>query len=665
MKKLLEAIKNPESVKVTANERLVLKLVKHVELEINFIIKQSMYLAKKDSEYGADIARTNLVHRMANMVRKRMKGKINGVSRFRQAKLYVDVAQQLYWLDQAKEEPLIAESKSWGFNDEIKYIVRPRFITMDLENRPKDEELKLPLFRKCRDTLYRPGHKMGKAWDEFSRNLARIDLMITKYSADVLLQLYMRSSDYLDTERKESQSERYIRAKAAAEYIANEVAGKAISLVPNPDSRSRVAKYHYYFSDTKKELDVNHTWLINFYGEAWQTALFEYYDRYELTAEGMEDLRVAMARQWRKSNGHGRTSWKKANTIFAKHRDEILAHCAKDYDHGMYFPRMAKLYKAGIGTMTGFMIEADLSASGIGTAAMCIGSKKMAGAVALDGKATPADAHRSIVDRILSEVVTDEVKTTLFNTQYKLLKKKNTEVTHAQSVDVTAVAWNKLLDSFGVSHDEVTSELVRRVYDEEMPGMLEWIESITSLTEVGVRKGHPVLYFFAPDGVRCATSAFTESRIFQSVSVDKDLKSKTMKFQMRMPIEVENKRIVWKSYEHDGDTIKNKMMGAWANFIQAEDAYGMRFISKKFLAEHNYVPIVKHDGYHVRLGDVKSLTTITYEWRLYQLNDKPIKKYFDSISEFLNIPKIELPDYGMKPSDMKYKDVGEAPFMMT
>jgi len=669
MKKLLEAIKAPDSVTVTARERLVLKMVRHVELDREFIVKQSMYNAVSDSVYGRDIARTNLVHRMANIVRKRMKGKVNGVNRFEQGTLFIDVAQQLYWLDQAEESPLISEYKSYGYDGEIKYNVKPNFIPLDLtlkkNNKEDDEERKLPLFTRCRDTIYRPGHGIGRPWVRFSSDLSDMVLTIGRYSKDVLMKLYTASSDYNDTERKESQVDRYIRAEEAIDYIHDHVCGKPLVFSAVPDSRTRVSKYRIFFADSNEELDVRYTWFINFYGEGWQTALYELYDMYELDEDGMEDLRVAMARQWRKKNGHGRTSWKKANNMFAKHSKEIIEHCLKDFSHGLYYPRMSRLYKNGVGTMTGFLIEADLSASGIGTAAMCVRSKKMAQRTALAGSATPADAHRSIVEKILFSVMNNKEAHELIEKHYKIIKKKNTEVTHAQTIDVTASSWNELLDKLGATHQEVTSELVRKVYDEEMPGMLQWIEAITSITEPGVNKGFPVLYFYAPDGAKCATSAFSESRIFQSRAVDADLKSKTMKFQMRMPIEVHNKRIVWKDYAHDGEIIKNKLMGAWANFIQAEDAYGMRMISRSFKAKHNYVPIVKHDGYHVKLGHVKSLAEDVYEWRVYQFKEQPIKKYFESIADFLNIKRIELPEGDMKLSDLKFKCVGEAPFIMT
>ena len=667
MKDLLNAINNPESVKVTARERLVLKMVKHVMLEKDFIIKQAMYLAISDSVYGQDIARTNLIHRMSSIVRKRMKGKVNGVSRYEQATIFVDVALQLYLLDQAEDTPLIREFKTYGYDGEIKVNVKNTFIAMDLTPKKNiDGEPKLPLIRKCRDTIYRPGHVIGKAWDEFALNLADVTLMIAKYTPELLLKLYMQSSDYNDLSRSESQADRIIRAKAAIKYITEEVCGKPLAFVSVPDSRTRVAKYRIFFADTAEELNVEHVWFINFYGEGWQTALYELYEQYELTEDGIEDLIVAMTRRWVKAGDSQRTSWRKSKQLFKKHNVEILEHCSKDYSDGVYYPRMAKLFKAGVGTMTGFLIEADLSASGIGSAGLNIHSKKICDATALTGSATPSDAHRTVVERVLFSVMDKELALDVIHKYYKIVKKKNTEVTHAQTIDVSAQVWNQLLDDLGLEHEEVTADMLRNIYDEEMPWLLPWIEAITSITQVGVRKGYPVLYFHASDGCKCATSAFAESRVFMSRAVDRQLKSRTIKFQMRMPIEVRNGQIVYDDYaQGDNYKIRNKMMGAWANFIQADDAHGMRFISKNFKADHGYVPIVKHDGYHVKLGHVKSLTEHTHAWRVHQFDHQPVKRAFHEIADFLKIKKIELPEGDMKKSDMYYKHVGEAPFMMT
>ena len=667
MKKLLNAIKNPDAVTVTSRERLVLKMVNHVILEKEFIIKQSMYLALSDNTYGHDIARTNLIHRMASIVRKRMKGKISGVSRYEQGTLLVDVAQQLYWVDQANDSPLIGEYYTYSFNGEIKTNVRPHFVPIDLSPQlRKGAEPQIPLVRKCRDTLYRPGFAIGKAYDVFAKDLSEMTVMIAKYSPDLLLKLYMQSNDYNDLERAESQADRIIRAEAAIDYLTEHVLGKALVFVSVPDSRTRVARYRLFFADSKEELDVRHTWFINFYGEGWQTALYELYEQYELTDDGIEDLIVAMTRQWIKSGNSQRTSWRKSRQIFKKNNVEILKHCANDYSHGVYYPRMAKLFRAGSGVMTGFLIEADLSASGIGSAALNIRSKKMADATALAGSATTRDAHRKVVERVLYSIIDEDMAQQIIHKYYKIIKKRNTEVSHAQTVSVSAQVWNKMLDDMGVDHEELTEEVLRNIYDEEMPGMLAWIEAITSITPAGVAKGHPVLFFHASDGCKCATSAFSESRIFQSRAVDKNLKSRTILFQMRMPIEVVNNRIVYDNYaQGESKKIRNKMMGAWANMIQADDAHGMRFISKNFKAEHGYVPLVKHDGYHVKLGDIKSLTTHTHAWRVHQFENQPIKRAFYEISDFLKLKRIPLPEGTLKRSDMNYAHVGEAPFMMT
>jgi hypothetical protein len=195
-----------------------------------------------------------------------------------------------------------------------------------------------------------------------------------------------------------------------------------------------------------------------------------------------------------------------------------------------------------------------------------------------------------------------------------------------------------------------------------MPCLLPWIKAVTSITKVGVLKGHPVLTWKAPDGVKCSTSAYSKSRKFDARCVDKNGKTRTIALQMDMPIETDGRTII---YEDRYGKIINKMMGAWANFVQADDAWLKREISKRTYFMHGFVPIVKHDGYYTHANNIKKMIDIVYDVRREQFKLRPIKSGFEQVAEFLNIEKIELPDFGMRLSDMRITHQDESPAMMT
>ena len=706
----MAAIKDPDNATLTASEKITLKVVAKLDIYREYIIKQAYYLARLDARYGEDISRTNLTHRMASLLLKKSKGqfKQGSFSYFRKGHVLVSVAHQMLLNDEAEESPLLAtETQFRGMNPHV--VVGCLFIPLDQDRRFRPEdgaEKRKPLFKKTRDTLYKHGHVLGKAYDVFSSDLTDEIVMIGKYSANMLMSLYLNSSDYNDDseKRKETPTLRLARADAAIDYIVNHVCGKPICFAPVPDSRARVAKHRVFFADTYEELDVQHTWFINWFGEAWQTALYEYYNQYEVGEAAMEDMRVALARGYHKSRTSQRLSWQKALNFFKKKEANIVEWGLNEKKHGFYYRRMARIYKAGIGTMTGFMIESDLSASGIGSLAMNMGNLPMAKEVCLAGTLATNDAHRGITEDIMHAVIDDRAEVDkLIHRYYKQFKKLNTELAHGQTAKTTAMRWMQQLakycskdvpicyigttteypvsklclnnaqikasstDNFfkDIAFGEVTEEMISDLYEVRFPGMIEWIAEFNSLATIGVERNIHTLFYHMPDGVKSASPSYTVGRQFKTTAVDFELKSRTIDFQMRMPIEVDAGRIVWSTpYQQK---LTNKLISFFANSTQSEDAYGKRKISKEFKAKYDYVPVVKHDGYHVRLGDSGNLTEVAYDWRAEQLVEKPSVKAYREICTFLGlgVKKLRIKPMGMKLSDLKFSNVKRASFMMT
>ncbi len=650
---------------VTRNEERVLESAYKV-LNYENIIKQAYSEALVWSIDGK-VERTNVIGRMSHIIKGVLNGKVKGYTKYGYAKHLLDVSFQCYQFNIGSDEPLLSEFSEYRANGTPIIYLKSLFDVEAIKR--KDNNEVVPLFTKCKSTSYSNAHTMGINWKLFASHLTQEILTIPTLPKEYLLNLFKNSGEYDNSKEgkeysgKESLVTKILRAQEAIDYIFDEVMDKPLVFSAVPDSRSRVAKYRIFFTDGR-ELDNQYTWFINFFSESWRTNLYEKFHKKELNEDGLETLKVTAARFWYKQTHMKRLSWRKAKNLFKKNSEEILNVCSNDSGHGIYYPRIAKLINAGIGTMTGFMLEADLSASGIGTAAMNIHSKSMAEVTSLCGKATPADAHRDLVERVMRSVIEDEnVIQYWIHKDYKMLKKMNTEITHAQTIKVSADKWtHKLQVEYGIDCPSVTEDILFDVYNDVMPGMLQWIGAITSVTKVGVLKGHSVLSWRAMDGVKCSSSAYTKSRAFSAVAVNKEGKTRRLALVMNMPIELDNKGIV---YDGPEGKHNNKMMGAWANFIQADDAFLKRNISKTCKAEHGFVPIVKHDGYYAHVNDVKPMVEAAYEARLFQFREQPIKHGFEQIANFLNIKAIELPTMNMKESDMKMKTPSEACLMMT
>lgn len=651
--------------KVTHNELRVLESAYKV-LNYENIIKQAYSEALVWSSDGK-VERTNVIGRMSHIIKGVLNGKVKGYTKFGYAKHLLDVAFQCYQFNIDGDTPLLTEHSEYRGDGKIIMYLKPQFDIEAMATR--DNKGVVPLFTKCKPTTYSNAHTMGINWKVFASNLTEEILTIPTLPKKYLLELFMNSGEYDNSEEgkayngKESLSLKIVRAKEAIDYLFNEVMDKPLVFSAVPDSRSRVAKYRVFFTDGR-ELDSQYVWFINFFSESWRTNLYEKYNKKALSEDGLEVLQVTAARFWYKQTHMKRLSWRKAKNMFKKNTAEILTACSLDTHHGVYYPRISKLIKAGVGTMTGFMLEADLSASGVGTAAMNIRSKPIAEVTSLCGKATPADAHRELVEEVMRSVITDEnVIQYWIHKDYKMLKKLNTEITHAQTVAVTASKWTrKLQDEYGLNCSDITEGMLYEIYERIMPGMLQWIGSITSVTKVGVMKGHSVLSWRALDGVKCSSSAYTRARQFSAVAVNKEGKTRRLALHMDMPIELDAKGIV---YEGPEGKYNNKMMGAWANFVQGDDAFLKRYISKLCKAEHGFVPIVKHDGYYAHVNDIKPMIIAAGEARLFQYREQPIKKGFEQVADFLKIKSIELPVLNLKESDMKSANPAEACHMMT
>ncbi len=642
------------------------------------------YLIALESSTTGEVERTNLIGRMMPEVKKSL-GHLKGFNRYGYMKHIADVSFQLYQMDLDSESPHFYELTTYRDDGHKLIYIQPRF-SVDGEQERKNAK-KVKIFAKSRATTYRNAQTAGLNWKLYCSYMVETYVRIVDIPDDLMLTMFKNSEEYLSDSSNESKESKLLRAMEAIEYLRKEVIGNKLALSPVPDARTRVAKYRVFFA-TGEELNHKYTWFINFFSESWRTNLYELWDQKPLDESGLESLKVAAARFYHKKNTAQRLSWRKSLKLFEKNRYQVLKACYADLNHGVYYPRIAKLIEMGVGTMTGFMLEADLSASGIGSAAMNIHSLELAKATALAGSATPADAHRSVVEACLRYMIADEnTIQRIIADNYKVVKKINVELTHAQTVKTTAARWtgfieslrdskykwsdtspvNPMLRSFFVpiSVDgfvPMTADVLTAIYDDLMPGLLPWIKAITSITKVGVMKGHDVLTWRAPDGVRCSTSAFAESRKFTAYAVDKNSKTRSLVLQMDMPIEIGPNGIV---YEGPEGPIRNKMMGAWANLVQADDAWMKREITKICKINHGFVPVVKHDGYYVHPNNIKTMINVVGDVRKRQFELRPIKRAFEQIADFLGISKIELPDFGMKLSDMRWAHQNEAPFMMT
>ena len=201
-----------------------------------------------------------------------------------------------------------------------------------------------------------------------------------------------------------------------------------------------------------------------------------------------------------------------------------------------------------------------------------------------------------------------------------------------------------------------------------MPGLLEWIETVTSITPVGVNRDIPVLFFRAIDGVKCATSAYTKGREFSAHAVTKDAKSRRLALKMDMPIEIDSRGICYEGVNTAGERVIyiNKMMGAWANLIQADDAWMLRAISLLLFEKFGIVPLVKHDGYYIHPNLVGVMIGFTYEVRKEQFIKRPLLKSFNQIASFLDMNvEGDLRDHGMTLADFRCAVPEESPLMMT
>jgi len=640
-------------------------------------VKRAYAEALRDSHDGR-VERTNVCGRMSHSIKNQLSGKIKGLTRFELSRHTLDVAFQCYQMDFNSDTPSCGEIVTYKGDGHKVIYLRARFLPSAYLTDRANGEGDVPVFTRCSSTSYRNGHTMGFGWKQFATNLSSQVFMMYKADTSIYYDMFKATAEYDNSKDdkpysgKESLEMKLKRAKEALVYLEEYVMGKPIVFSAVPDSRSRVAKYRYYFVDGT-QLDPQHTWFINFFSESWRSNMFESYDTIALTKKGLDALKVTAARFHWKSATSRRMSWKKARSYYSKHETLILAHCSKDRGHGLYYPRMATLIKLGVGTETGFLLEADLSASGIGSAAMNIHSKGIAEATALTGKATPADAHRSVVEHVLAimlEGKSASLTDTLIAIDYKNLKKINVEITHAQTVKTTTARWNQKVSELLEGQDfvELTEDDLRAVYDLLMPGLLEWIETITSITMVGVSRDIPVLFFRAPDGVKCATSAYTKGREFSAHAVDKNAKSRRLALKMDMPIEVDAKGVCYEGVDEQGNTVKywNKTMGAWANMIQADDAWMLRAISLRMKEEFGIVPLVKHDGYYIHPNYVNDMIAHTYEVRKEQFIKRPLLRSFEQIASFLEMHvEGDLADHGMTISDFNSACPSESPLMMT
>jgi len=661
--------------KVSKKEYKVLESATLIS-DIPGTVKRAYAEALRDSHDGR-VERTNVCGRMAHSIKKQLSGKVKGLTRFELARHTLDVAFQCYQMDFNSDDASCGEITTYKGDGHKVIYLRARFLpSAYLTDRTNDND-EVPIFTRCASTSYRNGHSMGFGWKQFAKNLSEHVFMMYKADTSIYFDMFKATAEYDNSKDgkeyggKEPLEMKLKRAKAALAYLEESVMGKPIVFSAVPDSRSRVAKYRYYFVDGT-ELDPQHTWFINFFSESWRSNMFESYDTIALNKKGLDALKVTAARFHWKSATSRRLSWKKARSYYSKHETLILAACNKDRSHGLYYPRMATLIKLGVGTETGFLLEADLSASGIGSAAMNIHSKGIAEATALTGKATPADAHREIVENVLTLMLNgrDSLVQTLIGLDYKDLKKINVEITHAQTVRTTTERWNNkvsgLLD--GGEFIELTEDDLRAIYDRIMPGLLEWIETVTSITMVGVTKDIPVLFFRAIDGVKCATSAYTKGREFSAHAVDKNAKSRRLALKMDMPIEIDARGVRYEGVDEQGNPVAywNKTMGAWANLIQADDAWLKRAISLVMVEEFGLAPLVKHDGYYIHPNHVNDMINITYEKRKVQFIERPLLKSFTQIAEFLGMNvEGDLADYGMTINDFNSACPEEAPLMMT
>ena len=682
--------------KVSKKEFIVLEDANTIS-DIPGIVKTAYADALRDSHDGR-VERTNVCGRMGQAIKRQLMGKIKGKSRFNLSTHILNVAFQCYQMDFDSATPSCGEITTYrGDGNKVIYLRPKNFFPASWVTKHEANRDKAPIHPKCRATSYRNSHSMGKAYNVFARNLVGQSFVMYKEDIAEYLAMFKKTAEYdnsregKDYNGKESLEMKLKRAKAALEYLHEHVMGQAIVFSPVPDSRSRVAKYRYYFLDGR-ELNTEHTWFINFFSESWRSNMFETYDTMPLCKKGLDALKVSGARFHWKSKTSQRLSWRKARSYFAKHKESILSFMDKDRDHGFYYPRMAGLIVDGVGTETGFLLEADLSASGIGSAAMNIHSKGTANVTALTGKATPSDAHRTIVERVLSLMLygKQSLIDMLIHSNYKAFKKFNVEITHAQTPKTTAAKWNSRIAEIAsikfkwnvspyqsslaplfipiFSFAELTEDDLRAIYDDVMPGLLEWIETVTSITPVGVNRDIPVLFFRAIDGVKCATSAYTKGREFSAHAVTKDAKSRRLALKMDMPIEIDSRGICYEGVNTAGERVIyiNKMMGAWANLIQADDAWMLRAISLLLFEKFGIVPLVKHDGYYIHPNLVGVMIGFTYEVRKEQFIKRPLLKSFNQIASFLDMNvEGDLRDHGMTLADFRCAVPEESPLMMT
>ncbi len=661
---------------VSKKELLVLQDANTIS-DIPGIVKTAYADALRDSHDGR-VERTNVCGRMSHTIKNQLRGKVKGKSRFNLATHIMNVAFQCYQMDFDSETPSCGEITTYKHDGNKVIYLRPKnFFPASWVTKHQVEREEAPIHPKCSATSYRNGHSMGKAYNVFAKNLVGQVFMMYKADTAEYMTMFRKTAEYDNSKEgkeyggKESLEMKLLRAEKALEYLEEHVMGQPIVFSPVPDSRSRVAKYRYYFVDGR-ELDTQHTWFMNFFSESWRSNMFETYDTMPLNDKGMDALKVTAARYHWKGITSQRLSWKKARSYFSKHEEKILSVMTDDRDHGFYYPKMAELIVAGVGTETGFMLEADLSASGIGSAAMNIHSKGIAEVTALTGKATPADAHRTIVWRVLGHMFDwdEALIVELIHEDYKALKKINVEITHAQTVGTTTNRWNAKAKQLRPDHDaiELLEDDLRAIYDDVMPGLLEWIETVTSITQVGVNRDIPVLFFRAPDGVKCATSAYTKGREFSAHAVNKNAKSRRLALKMDMPIEVDAKGICYEGVNTAGEKVKfiNKMMGAWANLIQADDAWMLRAISLLMFEAFGIVPLVKHDGYYIHPNLVNDMIAFTYEVRKEQFIKRPLLSSFNQIASFLEMNvEGDLADHGMTINDFNSACPEESPLMMT
>ena len=560
----------------------------------------------------------------------------------------------------------IASVKNIVGEDGVFYDVVTEYLEALFEFEQEPEKTKpkgyVPIFSHCAPKGYREPHNLRAPWREHAKRVTQEPMVIASVPKYYWMAKYKGSEEFLKESRNETQSEKVTRAKKAVEYIKS-IEGRVFYMSPEPDARGRAAKNRYFFEDGE-ELDRNYTWMMNWYGESWRTNMFKMAEGIELSEGGLNQLKVAAARNWVKKTEGVRLGWTDAYKTFKGRKEEVLDFCRKDNSKGIYYPDMVKAIEGGVGSITNFMLEIDLAASGIGSLVMAVKEKGAAHLVGLLGSDMNAyDTHEHVVKELLKVMIHWKSVEKIYREHKDDIRGASTEIAHGKTVKEMVKILNTFVKSIHTGKiKEITEEGFRVAYNKVLPGVLPLIEQMNRITEIGVKKAKvQTMYYETLDGVRCATSAYSKSRQYTIRATTKDGADIAIKMTKDMPIEYCENGIL---YEDEHGKIKNKMLGACPNIIQSDDGMIMRIVCAAIKKITGRTPMTKHDGYYTHPNFTGETHLAIYHARRAQFTEDTIGSMARQIAKEANY-KVELKQGNLSIEDITFEEPRLGTFVMS